>query len=174
MEELPYATIPDAPDTYTAGTVVSRMIDGLGFRYYWATEGLTEKDYNYKPSDDGRSIAETLVHLYGLSNTIVNSAQKVPNDGTIKRETPAIASLRKLTLENLKTASVIFKAATELSDYTLVFKNTSGSTEFPFWNHINGPIEDAVWHAGQVVLLRRSAGNPLNPKVSVFLGKLKD
>ena len=174
MEEIPYATIPDAPDTYTAGTVVSRMIDGLGFRYYWATEGLTEKDYNYKPNDDGRSIAETLVHLYGLSNTIVNSAQKVPNDGTIKKETPAIASLRKLTLENLKTASVIFKAATELSDYTLVFKNASGSNEYPFWNHINGPIEDAVWHAGQVVLLRRSAGNPINPKVSVFLGKLKD
>jgi len=38
---LPYHTIPEAPENYTAGTMVSRMIDGLGFRYYWATEGLT-------------------------------------------------------------------------------------------------------------------------------------
>lgn len=174
MEELPYATIPEAPETYTAGTVVSRMIDGLGFRYHWATEGLTENDFNYKPSDEGRSIAETLVHLYGLSNTIVNSAKKVPNDRTVKRETPAIEDLRKLTLENFKTASAIFKEATDLSEYSIVFKNTGGSAEFPFWNHINGPIEDAVWHAGQVVVLRRSAGNPINPKVNVFLGKLND
>jgi len=174
MEELPYATIPEAPETYTAGTVVSRMIDGLGFRYHWATEGLTESDFNYKPSDEGRSIAETLVHLYGLSNTIVNSAKKVPNDRTVRKETPAIEDLRKLTLENLKTASIILKEATDLSEYTIVFKNTNGSAEFPFWNHINGPIEDAVWHAGQVVVLRRSAGNPINPKVNVFLGKLND
>lgn len=174
MEEIPYATIPEAPETYTAGTVVSRMIDGLGFRYYWATEGLIESDLNFKPGNEGRTIAETLVHLYGLSSTIVNSAKKIPNDRTVKRETPAIEDLRKLTLGNLKTASAIFREATDLSEYSIVFKNTSGITELPFWNHINGPIEDAVWHAGQVVVLRRSAGNPINPKVNVFLGKLND
>jgi len=42
-DSLPYATIPEAPQEYTAGSVVSRMIDGLGFRYYWATEQLTDK-----------------------------------------------------------------------------------------------------------------------------------
>jgi len=40
--ELPYHQIPDHAETYSAGNIVSRMIDGLGYRYYWATEGLTE------------------------------------------------------------------------------------------------------------------------------------
>ncbi len=59
-ETLPYATIPEAPETYTPGAVVSRLIDGLGFRYYWATEGLTEDNLAYKPSEEGRTIGQTM------------------------------------------------------------------------------------------------------------------
>ena len=44
--KLPYYEIPDYPETYTAGSVAARMLDGLGFRYYWATEGLNEDDLN--------------------------------------------------------------------------------------------------------------------------------
>jgi len=36
--ELPYKEIPGYPSKYTEGTVISRMIDGLGYRYYWATK----------------------------------------------------------------------------------------------------------------------------------------
>ena len=50
-----YYTIPDTPTTYTAATVAARLVDGLGFRYFWATEGLTEKDLNYKPSAEART-----------------------------------------------------------------------------------------------------------------------
>ena len=39
MDSLPYASIPEAHENFTPGTVVSRIIDGLGFRYYWASEG---------------------------------------------------------------------------------------------------------------------------------------
>ena len=42
---------------------------------------------------------------------------------------------------------------------------------FPFWNHLNGPIADALWHSGQIVSNRRASGNPLNSKVNVFIGK---
>ena len=38
-QELPYYEIPKETNKYTAGSVASRMVDGLGFRYYWATEG---------------------------------------------------------------------------------------------------------------------------------------
>ena len=70
---LPYYEIPEHADSYTAGTVASRMLDGLGFRYYWATEGLREEDLEYKPSESGRTSAETIDHLLGLSNFILNS-----------------------------------------------------------------------------------------------------
>ena len=174
IETLPYSQIPEAPDNYTAGTVVSRMIDGLGFRYHWATEGLTENELDYAPGNDGRTIRQTLKHLYGLSEVIVNSAKKQPTDRTLNSPDYTFEERRKATLENLKMASVLFVKTKDLAAHTVIFKRANGESEFPFWNNINGPMEDAVWHAGQIVLLRRLAGNPINPKVNVFLGKLND
>lgn len=169
-----YKEIPSAPKEYTSEAIVARMIDGLGFRYYWATKGLRQSDLNYVPSSGARSLEETLEHIYGLSRTIVNSAKQVPTDFTLEQPKMTFAETRNATLENFRMASALFLESKDISKHTIIFKRNSGSSEFPFWNHINGPIEDAVWHAGQVVLLRRSAGNPINPKVNVFLGILND
>jgi len=46
-----------------------------------------------------------------------------------------------------------------------------GETQFPFWNVINGPISDAIWHTGQVVSFRRTSGNPFPKGVNVLTGK---
>ena len=173
-DSLPYASIPEAHENFTPGTVVSRIIDGLGFRYYWASEGLIETDLTYAPGNDGRSTKQTLDHIYGLSTVILNAAKKLPNDRTIQSEKLNPTEQRKKTLENLKKASELFAASTDLATHTIVFKSKKGSVTHPFWNGINGPIEDAIWHAGQLVVLRRSAGNPINSKVNVFLGKLND
>ena len=173
-DALPYAKIPEAPEHFTPGTIVARIVDGLGFRYYWATEALTQADYDYEPANDGRTIAQTMEHIYGLSKVILNTAKKQVTDYTLENETLTIEETRNATLANLKTASELYAAATDLNEYKVIFKRASGESEFPFWNNLNGPIEDAVWHAGQLVVLRRSAGNPINPKVNVFLGKLND
>ena len=53
--ELPYHDVPQPPDTYTAGNVLSRFMDGLGFRYRWATEGLTDQDLAFRICESGRS-----------------------------------------------------------------------------------------------------------------------
>jgi hypothetical protein len=169
-----YKKLPKNPTEYTPGTIVARMIDGLGFRYYWATEGLKEVDLAYKPSQDARTLRETMNHIYGLSKTILNSAKKIPTDFTLEEPNMSYDEKRSATLNNFRMASTLFLKTKDISKHTIVFKRENGSSEFPFWNHINGPIEDAVWHAGQVVVLRRSAGNPINPKVNVFLGKLND
>ncbi len=173
-DTLPYAEIPEAPDNYTAGTVVARMIDGLGFRFYWATEGLNDNELDYAPGNDGRTIRQTLEHVYGLSEMILNSAKKQATDRTTKSAELTFDERRKATLENLKTASALFASTEDLEAHPVIFKRANGESTLPFWNNINGPIEDAIWHAGQVVVLRRSAGNPINPKVNVFLGKLND
>lgn len=168
---LPYHKIPDAPEKYTAGTVVSRMIDGLGFRYYWATNGLTEEDLSFKPSESNRTILETVDHLYQLSSTIYNSAKKEVNDRTIARELNlTFRQKRTQTLQNLRNASAIFSLTKDLSEHQVIFKNKKGTVEFPFWNQINGPIADALWHSGQIVAMRRAAGNPIDGRVNVFLG----
>lgn len=169
-----YSEIPAAPTEYSPGAIVSRMIDGLGFRYYWATEGLTETDLSYKPSPEARTLRETIDHIYGLSRTILNSAQQQPTDFTQEQVPMSDAEKRFATLENFRKASALFLGSKDVSKHTIVFIRENGSSEFPFWNQINGPIEDAVWHAGQVAVLRRASGSPMNPKVNVFLGKLND
>lgn len=171
--ELPYYQIPEYPESYTTGSVAARMVDGLGFRYYWATEGLRDEDLAFRPNDDARTTAETIDHIYGLSKVIVNSTLQKPN---IRTEDPemTLAEKRKKTLENIKTAADILRQSEDLSEYKILFQRDDQSSEYPFWNNINGPIADALWHCGQVVLLRRSSGNPFNSKVSVFQGKLRE
>ena len=175
-DQLPYYEIPAYPEKYTAETVAARMIDGLGFRYYWGTDSLTAKDLNFKPSEGARTTRETIDHIYGLSQVIVNATLKKPNDRSVIEPKYTFEEKRKRTLENFKTSSDILMAceANCLQDFKVTFKGKNGQSEYPFWNNINGPIADALWHVGQVVTHRRSSGNPFNSKVSVFSGKLRD
>lgn len=168
QDKLPYYEIPEAPKEYTAATVASRMIDGLGFRYYWATEGLTEKDLEHQPSPSARTTGLTIDHILGLSQVILNATLEKPNGD--KQPEMTFAEKRKKTLLNLQKASEILKKSKDISKYKMIF----GKTEFPFWNAINGPIADAIWHVGQIVSFRRSSGNPFPKGVSVLRGTKKD
>lgn len=173
---LPYREIPAYPETFTAETVAARMIDGLGFRYYWATEGLRPEDLAYQPGAEARTSEETLDHILGLTNMILNSVLQQVNGGDNKPESPTtFAGKRKKTLENLKQASDILKRGEAgLEDYPIVFQRGENRSELPFWNQINGPIADAIWHVGQVVSFRRASGNPFNSKVSVMMGTVRE
>ncbi|MDW7694213.1 hypothetical protein R9C00_05645 [Flammeovirgaceae bacterium SG7u.111] len=172
---LPYRQLTECPETFTATTVAARMVDGLGFRYYWATEGLREEDLNYKPNETARTSMETIEHIYGLSNMILNAAKNVTN-GSSSEKKLSFDEMRSKTLLILKEASDLLKKADpkEMENMNIIFQRGDSKTEFPFWNLINGPIEDAVWHVGQVVSFRRSSGNPFNGKVSVLTGKVRE
>lgn len=101
QELLPYREIQEAPEEYTATTVASRMVDGLGFRYYWATEGLRSEDLLYKPSSEARTSMQTVEHIYGLTKVILNSVLKKPNTGA-KDPDMTFEEMRSATLRNLK------------------------------------------------------------------------
>ena len=167
--ELPYAQIPEPTETYTAGTTVSRMLDGLGFRYYWATEGLRPEDLAYRPGGLSRSTEETLDHILGLTQVIVNSALGVPNGEPQPKMT--FEEKRNLTLENIKASSDKLKNSSpeDLAKYDMIF---SSGGQFPFWNLLNGPIADAINHVGQIISFRRTNGNPYNQNISVLRGKV--
>ncbi len=130
--ELPYQQIPEHPAEYSPGNILSRMIDGLGFRYYWATEGLTKKDLAFTPSEGSRSTQETLIHLYGLSETIVNAPQNQPNIRPTNWSQLSFDTLRHRTLTNFKVASDLCrgKTADEVAEFTIIFQNGERSREF--------------------------------------------
>ena len=168
-----YYEIPPYPDSFSAANVAARLIDGVGFRYYWATDGLREKDLAFRPNDEARTSLETLQHIYGLSLNIVRATQMIPNEGGGNASQLSYEELRNGTLENLRTASEILKSSSDddLKNYKIIFKGRNGSSELPFWNLLNGQIADALWHIGQVVSFRRSSGNPFDSRVNVLIGK---
>ena len=111
--------------------------------------------------------------------TVLENAALAPRivKGFTKEEADEIlnfAEKRKKTLENFKKAADIYRNSNDVSEFKIVFERENGSSEFPFWNQINGPISDAIWHCGQIVLLRRSSGNPFNGNVSFFTGKVRE
>lgn len=172
-QELPYYEIPEPSKEFTAGTVASRMVDGLGFRYYWATEGLREKDLEFKPNIESRTIFDTLDHILVLSimtlSTLEGTEMNFPKEDSLSFE-----EMRKLTLQNFKKSSDILKISKDLSGFIMKIKRGNGNVEeYPFWNQLNGPIADAIWHVGQVVSFRRSAGNPLLKGPSFLTGKVR-
>lgn len=175
MDSLPYREIPAYPDSFTAENVAARMIDGLGFRYYWATEGLRPEDLAFRPIPEARSSEETIDHILGLVTILMNSLKNQPNVRSGEETSPLSFHVkRKRTLEMLKEASDMLKqSGAHLDDLSIVQVNGDTRREFPFWNMLNGPIADALWHVGQVVTFRRSSGNPFNSKASVFTGTVR-
>ena len=170
VEELPYRQIPDYPESYTPENVTARMMDGLGYRYFWATETLREEDLAYRPSEDSRTTGETIDHIYGLSKMILKRIQNkdISSEGKLTFD-----EKRKKTLMNIQKASQLLKGE-DLDSDKVIFQSEDDTAAYPFWNMINGPIADAIYHTGQVVAYRRASGNPIHPGVSVFSGKTKE
>jgi len=171
--KLPYSEIPAIAEKYTAGNVASRLVDGLGFRFHWATDGLRDEDLTFKPTKETRSTLETIEHIYEMSVMIKNAVTQTVNTPYQSPRLP-FNEIRKITLENFKVASSILRSSSDedLTLYTLKFKQGGKLIEYPFWNHINGPISDCLWHTGQVVSFRRLSGNPISDKVNLLSGTI--
>lgn len=170
---MPYQQIPDTPEEYNMENVVARMIDGLGYRFYWATEGLSEADYNYEPEGEAtKTILETQDHIRGLAETILNVVTGKPNLRPYEKGEYTSEEMRVMILKTLEQASNYLKSGeVKLEQLEVVFKRGDQEAAFPFWNLLNGQLADAIYHTGQIVSYRRSAGNPMDPTVNVFSGK---
>ena len=168
-DDLPFSEIGDYPNEFSQSNIVSRMIEGLGYRYYWATKSLNENDLNYKPSDDSRTTFQVIKHIHELTIMISSSFENKIVD--FPSEQYDYKLLREKTLLNLKYIHDELKSSPDFSKLSISFQRGDSTMSFPFWNQINGPISDALWHCGQVVMNRRASGNPLQKGVNVFIGK---
>lgn len=170
-QDSPFKNISKTESEFNSGNIAARMVEGLGFRYYWASEDLRVEDLKFGPVEEGRNARQTIDHIYSLSRFLLSALEKevfnAGNPGEMSFE-----KVRNGTLENLEKAVDILKGSksSDFSDYNIKFAD---GRQMPFWNAINGPIADAIYHTGQIVMMRRMSGNPINPNISVLSGSLR-
>ena len=170
-----FKDISEYPTEINNGNIISRMINGLGYRYYWATEKLRENDLRYRPSKDAYSTKETMVHIFTLSKTVYNTTLSKINERPDIDIPGDYESIRNETLQFLEKASKNFSNldSEELNQIRIKFNRGGTIKSFPIWNLLNGPIADAIYHTGQIVSFRRTTGNPIDSSVNVFMGSYR-
>ena len=163
-QELPFEDISKTPNDLTATNTLLRMVEGLAFRYRWATENLSEENIKFKPHPTSMSIEEVNAHIFDL----VDSTNRV--FGGEKQNKDSLNSFHKLRIKSLNILADLSERLKEMSDEDLseIEKNTS--RKLPFWCWINGPLADALTHVGQITSWRRIAGNPQLKGINVFIG----
>lgn len=155
-----FHTIEAYPERQDANGVVMRLIDGLGYRFFWATEGLTDDDYGFTPGAGCQTIGGLIGHVCGLINWL---HIHVIGEGAGSRS-PDPAGQR---LQALDLLAAVRDRVAALDEAALFALRIDGD---PFWHMVNGPFSDALTHVGQIASFRRLHGNPV-PRHDVFLGQ---
>ena len=106
---------PPPPTELTVGCAIARMIDGLGYRLYWALYGLEEQDCSYRICEDCNSIHDILWHVLGLVNWVHVHVYDEPMhrpENILEQGDETLAALEKLraTFARSKTWSLISSA----------------------------------------------------------------
>jgi hypothetical protein len=158
--------IPPPPATVNGVAVFTRFLDGLAFRYYWATEGLRVEDHEFRPAPSSMSTRELLQHVLNLAlmieqcvdNAEARASFESDDPGTLRRKTLAVLAAVRDRLSGLDDAT--------FAGHRVVKRDGSS---WPVWNIMNGPLADALTHVGQLNAWRRLNGNPVAP-AAVFTG----
>ena len=167
--ELPFHHIESYPAMATASGVLCRLLDGLGFRYYWATEGLRSADLLFRPTSESMSLGELLRHVYGLVFWVGEHFQASGESEAADRLAEDL-SLRPRTLRLLAKLRERVARSSDEQIGRIGVASRGKDLGLPFWHLVNGPLADALTHVGQINTWRRINGNP-SPRANVFLGR---
>ena len=69
-QELPFEDISQTPLEISAANALLRMVEGLAFRYRWATENLSDENIKFRPHTSSMSIEEVNSHIFDLVDSI--------------------------------------------------------------------------------------------------------
>ena len=116
---MDYHRIDEYPEKMNAVAVVVRLLDGLGFRFYWATYELDEDDYGFTPVEGGNSTGWMVSHIWGLMNWIYLNIK-----GEQKKQPPLKADQRNHVLDLIR---MIRQNITRMSDEQLAEVRIEGA-----------------------------------------------
>ena len=163
-KEIPFEDISKTPTELTATNILLRVVEGLGFRYRWATENLSEDNIKFRPHPTSMNIEEVNSHIFDL----INSTFRV--FGGEKQNIDSLNSFQQIRKKSLFILEDLSERLKKMSDEDLVEMEKNTSRKLPFWYWVNGPLSDALTHVGQITSWRRIAGNPQLKGVNVFIG----
>ena len=168
-----FKEINEYPDAFSGANALQRLTEGLGFRYYWGTEDLSESDLSYAAGNDNRNMYETLDHIRYMAVFIANTLEGKQTSFPEPTSGLPFPELRKETLDKLILIRNLFASTTDedLAAQKIKILANGNSLETAIWHLINGPVLDLGYHIGQIIMMRRSNGNPINPKVQPFFCK---
>jgi hypothetical protein len=164
---IAYQTIPDPPATPSAGAVLGRLADGIGFRFRWATEGMRGEDLAFRPADDCMTLGELLAHIVELLSWVAESVGIAPRWDM--KDSTDFDAVRGRVLELAAQLGTRFKAMSDMEVNGCTITPSRGDTQ-PVWNIVNGPLSDSLTHIGQILSWRRIAGSPA-AQADVFRGR---
>jgi len=145
MDTLPLGELPEPPPAVDAAGVLARLVETLGFRYHWATEGLRSADLAFAPAAGAMELRALLRHIHALVVRVDVGLGGVAGPVT----EPADDELRAATLSYLHATA-----------HRLRVGRVDLAARPGFWRLINGPLTDALTHVGQINAWRRACGNP--------------
>jgi len=151
-DTVPFHTIPDAPPSVSAGAIMGRVADSVGFRFRWAVEGLVDADLAYKPAPDCMTLAELILHIHDLLAGAARSVDLPPEKPLA--EASSCGQMVSAVLDLCSRLSVRYKTMTDA--------DLAASTP-ALWTNVNGHLADCLTHIGQVLSWRRLAGAPPAP-----------
>jgi hypothetical protein len=150
-----YSAMPSPPDEVSASTILARMFDAAGFRYFWATADLPQGALGFSPAAGSMELGQLLQHLESLAGWMHAGLTGAAFSGA--SETPGAVRSQTLELLAACSARVSAMAPADLHSVTLA---RGGGEALPMWNLIHGPLADFLSHVGQVTTWRRMAGCP--------------
>jgi hypothetical protein len=159
---FPYETFPSPPETVDGPGVLVRLVDSMGFRYRWATEGLANEAMTFRSTEGAMTLGEVLAHLCVLvrwTEGSVRSSLAGENAGSYMEfvDVPeAWDELRATPFGGWSAASALRERGAPLR-----CDDHPDHGPQPFWCMLNGPLADFLSHVGQVASWRRMAGDPV-------------
>ena len=155
-----FRSLAKYPSREDANGVMMRMVDGLGHRFHWATQGLSAEDHAFTPGAGCKTIGQLIEHVWGL----VNWVHKVMGAAGAPETKPEGAdALREGALSMLLSLRARLEEMTQFELFTVKIRDV------PVWHVINGPLADALTYTGQISSFRRLAGNT-TPQHNVLMG----
>ena len=158
--------IPTPPSAFDGSAVLLRLLDGLAFRYFWATEGLRASDFEFRPAPDCMSALELQRHILQLVFMIQQTVGDHATREQFASQEPAAVRAKTLAQLELVRSELESLGDDALAEHRVLKRDGSF---FPVWNILNGPLADAFTHIGQLNSWRRLNGNP-PPRANVFEG----